>query len=87
MDFLNKHYGDRDTVLHHFQENHPGENPFPDRPHDHEMHLLTDAAMIYYKPDLPAPSQPHPYKNFIYRLHYTKLFAGRFLRPPEPSVS
>jgi len=86
-DFLDKHYGNEDTVILHYKKNHPGENPFKNKTHNHEMQPLPDAAIIYYISIVPVLSQLPTHKNFIYRQHYTRLFTGRFLRPPEPSVS
>jgi len=80
-DFLQKHYGDPDTVARHYQDKHPGEKPPAKKPH-HDIHL-TDAALIYF-PSVVPPVKPRlSAKNFLYRSTYTSICVRRCVKPPE----
>jgi len=82
MEFLQKHYGDEETVKKHYQANHPGEKPFEKKQHKHDIHL-TDVALLYFPSVLPPVTSHFTEQNFTYKRNYTSLCVRRCVKPPE----
>ncbi len=82
FEFLSKHYGDKQTVLQHYQESHPDKKPF-EKPDKHHHKKILHEVVYFFQTHLLIFIK-HYYKTFYFYQNLTafQLFFDIF-KPPR----